>query len=70
MFVVSMFASANAEAAVTGVGIAPANAVNAAQARIMARRAAVMNCYRQLNGKAIKILNEVWDGHAYKVTAE
>ena len=41
---------------VTGSGVAPSNAVNAVQARLLARRAAVVDAYRQL-AESIKGVN-------------
>ena len=46
----------NSTITVTGSGIAPANAHNAAQARMLARRAAVVDGYRQL-AEAVKGVN-------------
>lgn len=62
--------SANAEAGVVGVGVAPAHVVNPAQGRIMARRAAIVDVYRKLGRSNIRILKEVWNGEVYQVEAE
>lgn len=63
--------SANAEAAVVGTGYAPATARTAVQGKLLARRAAMVDCYKKLGGKAgMKVLKENWDGHTYTVEAE
>ena len=46
----------NSSITVIGAGVAPMNACNAAQARMMARRAAVVDAYRQL-AETIKGVN-------------
>ena len=41
-----------------------------AQGRLLARRAAIVDVYRQCNGAPIKILNETYTGGIYTVKAE
>ena len=51
MLTASAFAAANWDSAVVtaeGTGVAPANAYNSVQARMLARRAAIVDAYRQL----------------------
>lgn len=55
---------------VVGTGYAPQNAANAAQARYMARRAAIVDCFVQTNGAPMRIMKEAYSGGKYTVTAE
>ena len=53
-----------------GQGIMNSAMSNTAQGRIMARRAAFVDVYRQAGGsQGLQIVNEVFDGQVYKVTA-
>lgn len=43
---------------------------NIAQERLMARRAAIVDVYRQAGGsQGLQIIKEVFDGHIYQITA-
>ena len=54
---------------VVGTGYAPA-AMNPAQGKLMARRAAQVDCFKQTGGSPFTILSEVFDGHTYHIEAE
>ena len=54
---------------VVGTGYAPA-AMNPAQGKLMARRAAQVDCFKQSGGSPFNILAESYDGHAYRIEAE
>lgn len=54
---------------VIGNGIAPPNAHSDAQAKMMARRAAIVDCQRQMNGQAFHILEESFNGSVYTIRA-
>ena len=52
-----------------GQGMAAAN-MNGAQGKMMARRAAIVDLYRQAGGsQGLEIVGESFDGHIYKVEA-
>jgi hypothetical protein len=57
---------ASTASAATSYGIAPAG-MDGAQAKLMARRAAIVDMQRQTNGKAMPILSEKWDGRIYEI---
>lgn len=54
---------------VVGTGYAPA-AMNPAQGKLMARRAAQVDCFKQSGGSPFNILAESYDGHTYRIEAE
>ena len=54
---------------VIGTGYAPA-AMNPAQGKLMARRAAQVDCFKQSCGSPFNILAESYDGHTYRIEAE
>lgn len=54
---------------VIGTGYAPA-AMNPAQGKLMARRAAQVDCFKQSGGSPFNILAESYDGHTYRIEAE
>ena len=54
---------------VVGTGYAPAT-MNPAQGKLMARRAAQVDCFKQTGGSPFTILSEVFDGHTYHIEAE
>ena len=54
---------------VVGTGYAPAGMGNA-QGKLMARRAAQVDCFKQSGGSLFTVLSEAFDGHAYRIEAE
>lgn len=54
---------------VVGTGYATA-AMNPAQGKLMARRAAQVDCFKQTGGSPFNILSESYDGHTYRIEAE
>lgn len=54
---------------VVGHGAAPVSN-SAAQAKMMARRAAIVDVYRQTNGAPMHILSQIYEDGVFTVTAE
>lgn len=54
---------------VVGTGYAPAT-MNNVQGKLMARRAAQVDCFKQTGGSPFNILAESYDGHTYRIEAE
>lgn len=55
---------------IIGQGFVPPTAVNAAQGKMLARRAAITDVFRQLgSNKGIHILTESFDGQTYTIEA-
>lgn len=55
---------------IVGQGIVPDRAVNATQGKLLARRAAIVDVYRQLgDSHGVQILGESFDGKKYIVKA-
>lgn len=57
-------------AIVVGVGVPPTSSYSAAQSKLLARRAALVNVYRQTKGAPFHIMDEVWNGSQYTVYGE
>ena len=57
---------ASTVSAATSYGVAPAG-MNGEQARMMARRAAIVGMYKETRGKSVPILSERWDGRIYEI---
>lgn len=51
-------------------GCAPTSIANPMQAKMLARRAAIVDAFRQLNGRISNILSESYDGKWYIIVAE
>jgi hypothetical protein len=54
---------------VVGHGMAPVN-MGGAQGRMMARRAAIVDVYRQTSGAPMKIVSQSYEDGEYTITAE
>lgn len=55
---------------VIGQGAAPSSVSNDLQAKLIARRAAIVDVYRQFGGsQGVRILDESYNGKVYKVKA-
>ena len=54
---------------VVGTGYAPAT-MNNVQGKLMARRAAQVDCFKQTGGSPFVVLSESYDGHTYRIEAE
>lgn len=57
---------AGTASAATSYGIAPTG-MEGSGARMMARRAAIVDMLHQTGGKRLPILSEKWDGHVYEI---
>ena len=55
---------------ITGQGLVPSGALNVTHGEMLARRAAIVDIYRQNGGsQGLSIVNESFDGHVYRITA-
>lgn len=55
---------------VTGQGVVPKNSRTPVQGELLARRAAIVDCYQQFGTSVgVKILKEEFDGYTYTVVA-
>lgn len=55
---------------IVGIGYTPDNTMNAAQGKLLARRAAVVDCFRQTNENLFEVLSEQFDGNRYTIKAK
>lgn len=70
LIAICMLSNIASASSIEAKGRPPTSIANPMQAKMLAKRAAVVGAFRQLNGRISNILSESYDGKWYIIVAE